>query len=207
MKNLSKNIGVILGVSLSVFLISFVVFAEWQDPTDVPPNANVPAPVTSGSDVQYKEGALGVGGVFETDTHTHLAIDGGNVGIGTASPGHLLDVDGDIFTSGVLYATGSATSSDIAYKENITSLSYGLSDVLKISPREFDMKKSGEHRISFIAQELEDIIPEVVNGEEGSKGVYYGEMTAVLINAIKEQQEMIEEQEERIRMLEDKINE
>jgi hypothetical protein len=94
-KNVSKKLGIILGVSASIFLVSFSVFASWTGPTDVPPNENLPAPINAGDDTQLKTGALGIGGVFETDTHTHLAIDGGNVGIGTTGPGARLDIKGN----------------------------------------------------------------------------------------------------------------
>lgn len=95
-------IGQIIGVALSIFLISYFVFS-WTGPTTNPPNGNVDAPLSSGSDTGYKAGALGVGGVFQTDTHTHLAKDGGNVGIGTTSPEAKLEVNGDMKVTGEIY--------------------------------------------------------------------------------------------------------
>jgi uncharacterized protein (TIGR02145 family) len=92
MKNISKKIGTVLGVSFSVFLVSFVVLADWQGPTDIPPEQNLPAPINVGSESQIKDGALGISGVFQTDTNTHLAITNGRVGIGTDSPGGLLGI-------------------------------------------------------------------------------------------------------------------
>jgi hypothetical protein len=49
-------------------------------------------------------------------------------------------------------------------------------------------------RIGFIAQEVEKVIPELVftNEVDGYMGVNYAEMTAVLVEAIKEQQQLIE---------------
>ena len=84
-----KLIGSLIGISLSIFLISFFVFAQstWQGPTSSPPGGNVPAPLSSGTENQFKEGALGIGGVFQTDSETHLSTQGGNVGIGTTNPG------------------------------------------------------------------------------------------------------------------------
>ena len=52
-------------------------------------------------------------------------------------------------------------------------------------------------------QEIESIIPEVVSGEDGSKGIVYGHLTAVLTKAIQEQQTIIEALEARIKTLED----
>ena len=41
-------------------------------------------------------------------------------------------------------------------------------------------------QLGFIAQELEAVVPEVVSGEDGSKGVSYGHLTAVLTKALQE---------------------
>jgi hypothetical protein len=48
--------------------------------------------------------------------------------------------------------------------------------------------------IGFIAQEVETIVPELVftNPTDGYKGINYAEMTAVLVEAVKEQQQQIE---------------
>ena len=40
--------------------------------------------------------------------------------------------------------------------------------------------------LGFVAQELESVVPEVVSGVDGSKGVNYGELTAVLTKALQE---------------------
>lgn len=90
-KKISLNIGIIIGVALSIFAVTFLVVA-WTGPTAAPPSGNLPAPLSAGSGTEYKGGALGIGGLFETDTSTHLAVSGGNVGIGTTSPGARLEV-------------------------------------------------------------------------------------------------------------------
>jgi len=59
-------------------------------------------------------------------------------------------------------------------------------------------------KIGFIAQEIEAVFPEMVttDGDEvGLKGVRYGQLTAVLVKAIKEQQAMIDNQKEMIDVL------
>ncbi len=49
---------------------------------------------------------------------------------------------------------------------------------------------------------MEEIIPEVVSGTEGDKGIAYGLLTAVLVKALQEQQVMIKSLTARIEMLE-----
>lgn len=78
--------------------------------------------------------------------------------------------------------------SDITYKKDIVDLGtkYGLSDLLKTTPRFYKMKNSDLPQIGFIAQELGSVIPEVVSGDEGSKGITYGNLVALAFQAIKE---------------------
>ncbi len=79
-------------------------------------------------------------------------------------------------------------ASDRSYKDNIVNLDtkYNLETLMKIEPRFYTMKGSGKPQIGFIAQELKLVLPEVVEGEEGSMGISYGNMVALLITAVKE---------------------
>ena len=63
------------------------------------------------------------------------------------------------------------------------------------------------NRIGFIAQEVEKVVPELVftNPEDGYKGVNYDEMTAVLVEAIKEQQKVIEQLKAEVEELKSKV--
>ena len=75
-----------------------------------------------------------------------------------------------------------------------------------ILPSAFVKNHKQGRQIGLIAQEVEEIIPEVVREEkiyDGEwKGVNYEKLTAVLIGAVKEQQEQIEELKTRIAVLE-----
>ena len=55
------------------------------------------------------------------------------------------------------------------------------------------MKSDLIPQIGFIAQEIETIVPEVVSGQEGRKGISYGQITPILTKAIQEQQKQIKE--------------
>ena len=62
--------------------------------------------------------------------------------------------------------------------------------------------------LGFIAQEMEQVIPAlVVENAEGYKSVDYSSMTAVFMEAMKEQQTIIEQQETRIADLEARLDE
>ena len=62
--------------------------------------------------------------------------------------------------------------------------------------------RSPGRQMGFIAQEAVKVIPEVVSGEDGHYAMQYGPITALLVEAIKEQQGIIEDLKVRIETLE-----
>lgn len=66
--NFIKNLAIFTGISFSIFLLSFTIFA-WEGPTGAPPNNNVLKPINVGTagTSQRIEGALNVGGVLVGD--------------------------------------------------------------------------------------------------------------------------------------------
>ncbi|MCP4439284.1 MAG: hypothetical protein GY810_10125 [Aureispira sp.] len=107
-----------------------------------------------------------------------------------------------------IYATSHVTTSSQKHKQNISALKYGLAEVLKIKPVTYQYKfdRSELYKVGFIAEQVSEVIPEVVahwdaEGNEVTSdkgeavGMDYSEMTAVLVNAVKEQQEMIKTME------------
>jgi len=104
---------------------------------------------------------------------------------------------GDITASGQITA-----SSDVKLKENITTIENALHKVSKLRGVEFDRIDIKTHQIGLIAQEVEEIIPEVVQeNENGYKTVAYGNVVALLIEAIKDQQNQINALQEEIKSL------
>ncbi len=133
----------------------------------------------------------------------------GNVGIGTTAPSEALQIVGNICYSGSVVAC-----SDFRYKQNITPLTSSLSNLLKIQGvnyfwrvDEFPLNKfNKEKQIGFIAQDLEKIYPEVVlTDKEGYKSVDYSRLTPILVEAIKEQQKMIDSQKLLIEKIEKEV--
>lgn len=115
----------------------------------------------------------------------------------------------DIF--GELFTTGVACSSDSRYKKNIANISDALAKVLDIRGVHYNWdvenwpnKNFNERKqIGFIAQELEQILPELVQTDEsGFKSVSYDKLTAVLVEAIKEQQTLIVDLKNKVETLE-----
>ena len=130
----------------------------------------------------------------------------GNVGIGTTDPGSY-----KLYVSGSAYSTGGWASSDVRYKTNIKTIDSSLTKVLSMRGVVYEWLDSEFPEMSFgkggqigvIAQEVEDIFPELVfTNEDGYKAVAYDKLSAVLIEATKEQQKIISDQEDRIAKLE-----
>ena len=55
--------------------------------------------------------------------------------------------------------------------------------------------------LGVIAQEVEKVLPELVTEKDGIRSVAYGNITAVLIEAIKEQQSQIDELKNQVELL------
>lgn len=116
------------------------------------------------------------------------------VGIGTMTPSQKLEVSGNVL------ATSYMTSSDRNLKENIIPLPDALAKILSIRGYSFDWKKDGRSDIGIIAQDVEAVYPEIVhtNPVTGTKSVEYGNLVAPMIEAMREQQSMIEQQQREI---------
>ena len=112
---------------------------------------------------------------------------------GTLTTGGACTINGNLTATGFV-----DSSSDIKLKTNIKTIDNALDKVLQLRGTEYDrIDRDNQHEIGVIAQEVEKIIPEVVHGDE-TKTVSYGNMVAVLIEAIKEQNEVINEMKKEI---------
>ena len=97
-------------------------------------------------------------------------------------------------------------NSDARIKENVVEISDCISKVQAMRGVYYNRTDFNTEvtKVGVIAQEVEAVLPELVleSPETGLKSVAYSELTSVLINAIKEQQEIIEDLKTRITKLE-----
>ena len=102
--------------------------------------------------------------------------------------------------TGALNVTDDITafySSDKRYKENLKKISSPNEKIKKINGYEFDWNDKhniykGQHDVGVIAQEIEEVLPEVVTTRDnGYKAVRYEKIIPLLIECIKEQQKQI----------------
>ncbi|GMI16737.1 hypothetical protein TrLO_g3785, partial [Triparma laevis f. longispina] len=115
-----------------------------------------------------------------------------------------------ISVSGTVTASGSALTSDRRYKKDIARLTSALDDVMKIRGVSYNWRRSefptyafdNNTHYGFIAQEVEEVIPELVGTDElGMKSIRYLGFTPVLLEAMKEQQAEIEELKDLVKEL------
>jgi hypothetical protein len=121
-----------------------------------------------------------------TNNNARLAITlGGNILMGT-----LTDNGERLYVSGAIRATGTITAnSDITLKKNLLRIENALEKVEQINGYTYEFKDDDKKRhAGVIAQEIQTVLPEIVNkGNDGILGVEYGNISALLIEAIKEQ--------------------
>jgi hypothetical protein len=114
-----------------------------------------------------------------------------------------------IVVSGNLLTDTLSYTSDEKIKENITPIGNALDRVSKLNGYKYSLKADPAHRerIGLTAQNVEAAFPEAVSFDEASglKTVEYANLIAPLIEAVKEQQKLIEAQEERNRNLQDRL--
>jgi hypothetical protein len=112
---------------------------------------------------------------------------------------------GNLNVTGDIYALGNITAgSDLRFKTNISTLVNPLSTVKNMTGVSYNMiinTKNTSRQIGLIAQEVERVLPEVVftdSSPEQFKSVSYGNIVAILIEAVKELSDKVDNLEKLI---------
>ena len=87
-------------------------------------------------------------------------------------------------------------TSSARYKDNIRDSIYGLADLLKIQSRQFEYKDDGRSDVGFIAEEMVEVIPEVVAIDKQGRpdAVSYDRLVSVCVKAIQELKTIVDAQ-------------
>jgi hypothetical protein len=174
----------------------------------------------TGSDFEGRVGsswvsmtAGGGNGSLWTPSGGNAYFNSGNVGIGTTSPAHTLQVNGDIGMTGEILGV-----SDIRTKKDIKEIKNASAIIQKLRPVNYEFSNENfedldlpiGQQFGFIAQELEDVLPELVAHSATAKmdgvktelkGINYIQMIPVLTQALQEQQSLIDKQQSQIEEL------
>tara|TARA_Y100001934_G_scaffold120090_1_gene146825 strand:- start:20 stop:1072 length:1053 start_codon:yes stop_codon:yes gene_type:complete len=156
----------------------------------------------------YASGSSGDRFNIELDTGNSLAkiSSGGGYNLTFSTEGGTMNFE----SSGMGTATYSfdgdvVISSDARLKSNIVSLGSTLSKLLQIDGKSYEMK--GKQKIGVLAQEIQDVFPELVSEDDNEMlAVNYQGLVPVLINALKEQESKIIDQQAQIDKLRETVN-
>ena len=124
----------------------------------------------------------------------------GLVGIRTATPTAMLDVG----AGGTTLADEWTIRSSRRFKTNIQPLEGALQKVEQLQGVSYERKADGKHEIGVVAEDVDQVVPEVVSRDPKTKqvqGVDYSKLAALLIEAVKSQQVEIQHLKAQIEQL------
>lgn len=114
------------------------------------------------------------------------------LGIGSLTPTSRLDIVGDVKVAGIITATDFNSSSDKTLKHDIHVIENPIEKVLQLNGVRFNWNETGKPSVGVIAQEVEQVLPELVSNTD-PKSVNYNGLIGLLIECVKEQQKQIDE--------------
>lgn len=138
---------------------------------------------------------------FRISQNIGMAPDGSSGGWGTER--FRINTDGSTYCFSSFTASGDVTAySDVRIKKDITTLTNALEKVQAIrgvTYKRTDIQDTDKVHVGVVAQEVLAVIPELISEtDQGLYTVAYGNMAALFIEAIKEQQAQIEELKKQI---------
>jgi hypothetical protein len=133
---------------------------------------------------------VGVNRVGISTTKLVFVESTASLGIGTTNPISNLHIVGNVFCTGIITATDFNCASDAKLKTNIQPIENPLEKVSQINGVSFNWIEDNKPSIGVIADELQNVLPELVSDTD-PKTVNYNGLIGLLIECVKQQQEEI----------------
>ncbi|WP_083908655.1 tail fiber domain-containing protein [Thioalkalivibrio thiocyanodenitrificans] len=107
--------------------------------------------------------------------------------------------DGEAHFTGTVRAPAFVQTSSARLKDNVETLRHARLAIQQLRGVRFSWKDSGEASLGVIAEEVQAVYPELVDTEDGmAAAVNYSALVAVLVEAVKEQQTVMDDQQKEI---------
>lgn len=95
-------------------------------------------------------------------------------------------ISGDLTITGTTNSESFNSTSDARFKIDLVKIEDALEKVKSLTGYTFTLKESGMRSSGLIAQDVNEVLPEVIGGNEDKLTISYGAMTGLIIEAIKE---------------------
>jgi hypothetical protein len=186
-----------------------------------------PIGISAGSMYLYKQGTASFPFIISptgfVSMNGGLGVNSGGLGIYGGGSLYIssngFNVNGNSTHNGSIYNNSGCyvmwnCPSDLRLKKNIEPLRNSLQDVCALSAIRFDWRHdefpsrqfSEDNQIGLIAQEVQKLVPQAVQEDrDGYLSVDYSRLVPLLVGSIKEQQELITDQQKRIKKLEEAV--
>ena len=176
-----------------------IVFASGGGGTTATiPRTSIVSIFSDGTNINFVSTPSGAGST------TQVIYNSGGILTGSAN----LTFDGTTLSAATIYspstitATGAITSaaavtafSDRSLKRDIQTIEHAIDLVKRMRGVSYEMINTGALGIGVIAQEMQEVVPQVVLDNNGILSVAYGNLVGVLIEAVKEMAARIDELE------------
>lgn len=109
---------------------------------------------------------------------------------------------GDVEFTGTVFAEEFVSTSSASLKRNIRTINNASTTIQDLRGVRFDWKESGKPSIGLIAEEVAEVIPSIVHSDASTgkpSAINYTALTAVLIQAFREQEEKIQSQRDALK--------
>jgi hypothetical protein len=217
------NPNVNVGIGVSAPLEKLHISGDATTRARINAGTNAGVALALGEQTKWSMAATGVGNfqIFNDGISQNAVwIDNNDnfVGLGMTGPGDRLEVNGRIRVDQL--GSGGATqlclnpsfqistcSSSVRYKKDLQPFTRGLALLNQLKPITFKWKADNSRDLGFSAEDIARVEPMLVtrNDKGEIEGVKYDRLSAVLVNAVKEQQQQIAQQQEQIKLQQSEI--
>ncbi|MFC1766172.1 tail fiber domain-containing protein [Planctomycetota bacterium] len=182
--------------------------ASFRNPEDISGSADIvmgvggngPTPLIWDWVLSASNGGFSIGSTNVFPPTLNLSSQG-RLGISIPQPSYGLHLPNTTHAEGAGMANRWLTYSSKRWKTNVQTIDHPMDKVKQLRGVYFNWKEQGQRDVGLIAEEISQVMPEVVNFEDNGtdvSGVAYDRLVALLIEAVKEQDQKIEELEEKL---------